>query len=328
MQPWAFPKRRPCDGMYMTASPDGAIKCIHLHYQADTSLINDPEKLSGLRAKMTPAKWNQEMEGDAHALSGARVYPSFNRSIHVLPHEEVIYADPVRKIPRRGCRYMSIDPHPRTPHAMLWVLIDHWNDWYIYRDLWPSITWGTADKVSDYTAENEFSVKDYCEYAARVEGNQFHLHNPNRGDEEWGEIISIPGAERIIDRYMDYAGKGFNASGEDSAAKESYAKRYERYGIQCSKPNKEHAAGEDAIRTMLEVRYHDALQRQWPVLHISSQCEELIFELENYRYEQTRLHLLDIHDLKQRGVSARSHQIDNLRYLATAGLRYFPSMES
>lgn len=312
----------------MTSSPGGDIKCVHLHYQADTALINDEKKMQALRAKMSGAMWDQDMEGDAHAKSGAKVYPSFNRAIHVLPHAEVIYSDPVRKIPRRGCRYMSIDPHPRTPHAMLWVLIDHWQDWYIYRELWPSVAYGTRDKVSDYTSENEFSVKDYCEYIAQSEGSRFSIHNMGAGDDEWAELIEGSSSERIVTRYMDWAGKGFQASGEEKAVKESYAARYARYGIQCQKPNKDHSAGEDAIRQMLEVRYQDALQKQWPVLHISEECQELILELETYRYEQTQLHRLEFTDLKQRGVQARCHQIDNLRYLATAGLRYFPEMES
>ena len=104
---------------------------VRLHYTADEALT--PEKVKVLHDSYTSeAFFQREMEIQADALSGVRVYPEFSPELHVIPDEDV---------PKHGCIYFSIDPHPRTPHAMLWVLIDRWSDWYVYREMWPSIAY-------------------------------------------------------------------------------------------------------------------------------------------------------------------------------------------
>jgi hypothetical protein len=62
-------------------------------------------------------------------------------------------------------------------------------------------------------------------------------------------------------------------------------------------------------------------------LHISSDCHELILELKHYRYKK-RDSLLEEEELWQRGVKARRHQIDNLRYLLCAEPAWIPSLAS
>lgn len=307
-----------------------------LHYSADPTLVG--ERLQKERNRYTSeAWWNLEMEIKYDALQGARVYPDFDPAIHVIPHE---------RIPRRLCCFSAIDPHPRTPHAFLWIGLDRWSDVYVYREMWPSIVYGLNKTVKDDDQENSYTTKDYVETVALKEGNFIEWRNPAT-DQEYGVYrqvkrgtrlpsgrIAEKAGEYIIYRFMDQAGKAFSATGHDATVQESLADRYSRYGMPCVDPYKIHKAGEDAIREWLRPRRHEFLgsvdpktgQHMWPRLHISDRCPELILELTRYRYETSRR--TDEKELKQKGVEARSHLIDLLRYLATADLAYIKSLET
>lgn len=220
---------------------------------------------------------------------------------------------------------MSIDPHPRTPHAFLWVLIDQFGDWYVYRELWPSVVYGQPRNLRDDEEDNSYTIREYAETCAVLEGNRVEWKHAETDDEYGIYRRSQYGGERIIDRYMDQAGKGFYASGE-SQAEETYARRYDRFGLQCRDPYKSQKSGEDAIHSLLKPRRHDT-RGLWPRLHVAASCKELIVELQKLRFKPTR-GILDTRELKQDAVEARSHQVDNLRYLATSGIGYLPSMVS
>lgn len=303
---------KPCPGVLMRRSKQGWA-VVRLHYSADETMVGERLEREKLRYTST-AWWNKEMEIDYDALSGQRVYPEFDPAVHVIPPE---------RIPRFGCRYFAIDPHPRTPHAMLWVLIDRWNDWYVYREYWPSKAYGEPITITDHDEEKSYHVKDYAWIIAWFESNRIEFLHEYTGRER-GRYIQNPRGERILRRYMDQAAKAFQASGEDDA-RESYAARYIRYGINYSDPYKVHRAGMDSVRQLLTVRKHD-LYGDWPRLHISSDCKELILEFTKYRYKSTKFH--PERELKQDGVDARCHLLDCLRYLAVAELRYSRTGES
>jgi hypothetical protein len=302
----------PCPGVLMRRTQQGW-GVVRLHYSADPTMQG--ERLEKERKRYTSeAWWRKEMEIDYDALSGQRVYPEFDSAIHVIQPE---------RIPRRGCRYFAIDPHHRTPHAMLWVLIDAWNDWYVYREFWPSKSYGEPVTVTDYDVENNYTVKDYAESITIFEGNKLEFRKEHT-ERESARYIREPQGEHIIRRYMDQAGKAFTASGEDDA-RESYAARYIRYGIHCADPYKIHRAGMDAVRQLLTSRKHE-VYGQWPRLHVSSECRETVLEFTKYRYKTTKFH--PERELKQEGIDARCHLLDCLRYLSVAGLRYNRAMES
>lgn len=296
----------------MRRTADG-FPVIRVHYTAD------PEKslewAAEEKKKFSPVFWEQEMEIKPHARSGQRVYPEFDPSIHVIPDKEV---------PHRGCRFMSIDPHPRTPHAMLWLLIDKWSDWYFYRELWPSISCGQPQTIKDDVSDNSYTIREYAQTIAVLEGNDIQWKHAET-DRETGQYVKNLLGERIIYRFMDQAGKGFKATGEGQP-EESYSARYDRYGIRCVDPKKSHSSGEDAIRSLLKLRNHDT-RGKWPRLHVAASCKETILEFLRYRYKSTR-RWSDEKELKQEGIEARSHLLDNARYLATAGLTYNWRMES
>lgn len=304
----------PIPGLAMRRT-DRGIPIIWCHYDADPSMKG--ERLAKERAKYSStAMWQQEMEIDYEAKSGTLVYPEFSRSIHVVKHDT---------IPQEGSIFMGIDPHPRTPHAFLWVMIDKWSDWWVYRELWPSIVNGTGRRLKDSDEDNLYTVKEYADAVAKIEGNRLEYRNIGT-EREWAKYIQSPIGERIVMRFMDQAGKAFKAS-DESQMLETYAARYTRYGIRCSDPKKSHEVGEDAIRALLKPRKHDSMG-EWPRIHISDRCPELIYELSNYRYKIEKSEDLE-RELNQKAADARSHGIDILRYLATAPtVRYNPRHSS
>ncbi len=308
-----FGTKTPCPGVHLRRGAN-RIPVLCIHYSARPDLHG--EALERERAKYSSkAFWDQEMEGRDDALSGQRVYPEFDPSLHVIPDALA---------PARGCRYMAIDPHPRTPHAFLWLLVDQWGDVYVYRELWPSIVCGEGRMLNDADEDKRFTIREYAETLAVLEGNRVEWHNQEKPD-EYGIYRRQAGAENIIYRFMDQAGKGFEAT-DEAHLLESYAKRYDRYGIQCVDPKKSHQSGEDAIRDWLKVRHHD-LRGLWPRLHIVASCVELIGEFLRFRYQMIRK-WTDTRELKQQGIEARRHLIDCLRYLATADLGYVRSLAS
>jgi hypothetical protein len=305
--------REPVPGLSMRRTEAG-IPVVRLHYTALPYAT--PEWVTEQRRRYTSqAYWDLEMEIKYEALSGQRVYPEFDPVIHVIPDAEV---------PRIGSRYMSIDPHPRTPHAMLWVLIDRYSDWYVYRELWPSLVSGQPQNLKDDAEDNQYTIREYAESIAVLEGNRLEWRNAET-DDEYAIYRRTDKGERIIERFMDQAGKGFRASGEQQR-EETYATRYDRFGIQCADPYKSHKSGEDAIHAGLKLRKHD-VRGLWPRLHIAASCKELIVELLKFRYKVTRTANQE-RELKQEGVEARCHQIDNLRYLMTAQIGYIGTLVS
>lgn len=302
----------PVHGLSALRTINGAL-FIDLDIEADPAW-RDAVKLEELRRGFTSeAHYQREIKRKAYALSGATVYPEFDPAIHVVSHDQ---------IPRRGCCYMSLDPHPRTPHAALWVMIDAYSDWWIYRELWPSKIYGRKGRLRDEDMDNVYSIREYVQTIAELlEGNEIEWRKAET-DKEYGIYRRTKG-ERIINRFMDQAGKGFIAS---EVQNETYSARYSKFGLDFSDPKKDHESGEDAVRQLLKPRMHDT-KGAWPRLHISDQCPELILELRNHRYRQMK-RINEERDLHQSASEFRTHQVDNLRYLATSDACYIPSLAS
>lgn len=304
--------RRPCPGLTY-GKTDRGWDVIHLHYSADPERNADWVK-KHKATYSSEANWQKEQEINAYAKDGALVYPEFS-AIHLI--------DP-SKIPDRGCCFMAIDPHPRTPHAMLWVMIDKWSDWYVYREMWPSVVYGMPRSLKDTDEERRFKIRDYAETIAAMEGNSLDFFRQET-DAEYAKYKRGRG-EHIILRFMDQAGKAFGKSDNELGMSESYWERYQRYGIDCDAPVKQHASGEEAVRELLRPRYHE-FRGTWPRLHISTACPEIILEFRRYRYKMLRRISPD-RELPQEGIEARCHLLDLIRYLATAPIQYSDSQAS
>jgi hypothetical protein len=101
---------------------------------------------------------------------------------------------------------------------MLWVLIDRFSDWWVYRELWPSVVPGQPVTLRDDQEDNQFTIREYAETVAVLEGNQLEWRNAE-SDDEYAIYRRRDAGERIVERFMDQAGKGFGASGDNSAKK-------------------------------------------------------------------------------------------------------------
>lgn len=304
---------RPVKGLTFGRTDKGWA-AIHMHYSADPTRDTEwaAKKKQGYTSE---ADWKKEQEIDPYAKDGAIVYPEFDENVHVIPHSQ---------IPKFLTRYMAIDPHPRTPHAFLWVGVDAWGDWYFYRELWPSVVYGKPKSIKDTDVDNRFTIHDYADTIARLEGNSITWEHIGK-ESKWGKYVESDRGEKIIDRYMDQAGKAFEVEG-DAQNSDTYWDRYSKFGIQCIAPNKQHQAGEDSIRDGLKKRYHDT-RGNWPQIHVSNRCPELILELRRHRYPILR-RATNERELPQHGVEARCHLIDLTRYLRMAPLVFIKRLES
>lgn len=310
--------RIPRQGVSLKRNAKG-VPILRLHYTADPEKRSAEWKEKYKATFASDAMWRQEMEIEYDATAGQRVYPEFERAVHVIPQNQ---------IPPRLTRFCSIDPHPRTPHAVIWVGISKWGDWYVYRELWPSKVRGRTEALRDDQEENEpFTVREYAETIAKLEGNRIEIERPGHPQER-GRYIEQPHGEHIQMRFMDQAGKGFKISGEAQPF-ESMATRYARYGIHCYDPFKNIDVGEEAIHALLKPRSVGRGEAvPWPKLHIADSCTETILEFERLRFQQINPSRLDEVELKQEPVAARRHMLDNLRYLATSQIRFLDRQAS
>lgn len=301
--------KAPCYGLSLRRTKQG-IAVARLHITAIPEIT--PEFLSALRAKSaSEAHYQREVNIVYEALEGAKIYPDFDPRMHVVDDDA---------IPKKLSRYMAIDPHPRTPHAALWIGLDQAGDYWVYREFWPSVVYGRNQNASDQDAERMLTSREYAERLTALERNELRFHYKGT-DQEYAEYIEKPHGERILARYMDTAGKAFKVSGEGLPI-ETYNSRYRQYGIFCLDPNRSHEAGEDAIRELLKPRPHD-VHGMWPKLHIARSCVELQLEFMRARYK-TMVGTPQTHEVQQRQVEVRTHLIDCLRYLATAPLAWSP----
>lgn len=326
LHPLYQPKvKTPCPGVLLGRNKQNHA-VLYLHYTCDPDMTEPI--IQQMYEESDPVFWRQDMEMDAHAKSGQLVYPEFDRDLHVIRHED---------IPPLLCRFMAIDPHPRTPHAALWIGVgrpDHHgrSDYYVYREDWPSLVYGTNIELTNSDQENMLYIEEYVEKYAALEGNHIEWRKRNtehqqgkyvrvkRGDTLTGGGRADYDGEWIIERLMDQAGKGFQVGGE--AQNKSIADRYDDYGIHVTDPDKNHQRGEHAIHELLALKPH-VLHGMWPRLHVSERCVELILEFSNYRYKKASSN--PEKELPQQGIEKRCHMLDVLRYLVN-GNRIFHNL--
>jgi hypothetical protein len=75
--------------------------------------------------------FREQYDGEFVAYSGL-IYKRFSRQNNCIESFE---------IPKHWIRYMSIDPHPNTPCAVLWIAVDEYDTLYIYDEMFiPDLT--------------------------------------------------------------------------------------------------------------------------------------------------------------------------------------------
>lgn len=247
----------------------------------------------------------QEVEIDFAAKSGALLYH--------LDDEATL--EPLAALPREGTDYYLLDPHPRVPHAHLWIRVDKWGDKWAFRELWPSKIYGKPGNSPE--DDNRFRIRDYVETVKYLESSEY--------EKNFGRDL------RIQSRIIDYAARGMYVEDKDEQQK-TLQQRYEEisreleYEFVFDDAIKDIDSGIEAVNEWLKPRLVEQSDGQFKPkseLHIiQSECPELIWQLHNNRFENLTPAMLEKSDPSGKPRKKRNHLTDLLRYAALADLQF------
>jgi hypothetical protein len=103
-------------------------------------------------------------------------FPKFSRDVHVLPAERFEW---LKDKHAKVTRYMVLDPAPSKPWYMLWIAVDEWGTWWVYRE-WPDISYGDwaeagangKSKGGPASKPLGFGINDYVNLIQELEGKE------------------------------------------------------------------------------------------------------------------------------------------------------------
>lgn len=289
----------PHPGVETWVNPHG-IRIFRLHYSADPEKTK--EWAASQKAAMTnAADYEQEYEINFSAKLGTLIYQL---------HDEATLENSF-PIPAHWTRYVALDPHPRVPHAFLWVACDPWGDSWVYRELWPSKIYGKRGSIPD--DDNRFSIKQYVETVQWLESAE--------NEENGGK------AEEIYKRVIDYAARSMGQGMDDEQPDLNFQDRYEELGRWTFDDSiKDHETGYEAVNEWLkprDVEQPDGTFKPKSKLHIfQDKCPETILELHTNRFQQLTPVMAEKQDPSGKPMAKRNHLTDDLRYLCMMGLQY------
>lgn len=289
----------PHAGIQEWDNPKG-IHIFRLHYSADAE--KTPEWAEKQKAQMDESYYRQEYEIDFSAKLGQLLYRFQDE--HTLEKSF--------PIPHEWTRYFALDPHPRKPHAFLWIAVDPWGDAYIYRELWPSKVYGIAGNVPE--DDNHYSIRDYIETVMYLEGAE---NNDGK-------------AEKIYKRVIDYSARAFKnmATSEDQRSiQEQYEEesRLLNYPLWFEDAVKDHDAGVELVNQWLKPKSITYMGKETikSKLHIfSDKCPELVHQLRTVRWETQTAVMAEKSDPQAKERKKRNDLTDDLRYLCMNGLEH------
>jgi len=251
---------------------------LRLHYTADQD--KDPTTEAGkrwydeARKGMSEARWAAEYDIDYGALSGTLVFPEFEAGTHVVPAFELN--------PHDWTVWMACDPHPRTPHAFVWLGVNRDGEMIVPFAWWPE---------HHASEDRRFTVADYTEKVKKIE-EHFAFQRPYR--------------------LMDVAGRSMNATEELS-----YFDAYRDAGLhfQAAKKNRD-MSGFERINEALKLKPYSTgdLEQMRPGLTIMEGNDELVYQVSHLRFAEWRGNVIDKDD-PQMPVEKRRHLVDALCYI-------------
>lgn len=318
----------PYPGIRKWRTKNGA-KVVELHYSADPqkglgpqTFIADinkhlsPWALKEYNSLTSKGKYLQEYEIDPHASEGARLFEL----------NEAATCEKSFPIPHSWTRYMALDPHPRVPHAFLWVAVDPYGDRWYYREFWPSKIYGMAGDIPE--DDNRYKIREYCEVVKYLESAE----NP----ENQGET------EDIYERVIDYAARSFGKGTYDNErpAREddlNYQDRYKLesdaidYPLRFKDAKKDRDVGIELVNTALKPLQME-VSGQWVLrsrAHIfADKCPELVWQLKNNRYPMLTATQAAVKDPIAVPMQKRNHFTDLMRYLEMHKPQYVPKVSN
>jgi hypothetical protein len=249
-----------------------------LHYSADDA--KDPRTPEGRRwlveAKkgISDARWRKEFEIDYCALGGQLVFPEWDPSTHFVPLFTLN--------PDHWTMWMACDPHPRTPHAFVWLAVNRIGRMTVPFSWWPE---------DSATEDSRLTVKDYVEKVKLI-----HAY------------LGFDARYKV----MDVAGKSFNASEETS-----YFDAYRDAGLyfQPAKKNRD-LSGFELINQALKLKPYDVGNgpEMQPTLTLMQGNDELAYQISHLRFAEFRGNVLD-KESPQMPIEKRRHLVEALCYI-------------
>jgi hypothetical protein len=289
-----------------------------IHYSADpakTPTWAEEKK----KTWISPAMWSQEMEIDADALAGQLVFPNFKRELTVC--------EPF-PIPHEWTRYFAIDPHPRTPHAFLWLAVSPFGQHFAYREYWPSRLYGLHGDLPE--DEELHTIPEYVGVVKWLEGDlEWHAPGETKTlrDQEDGPIdLFAPGGfadnggkkEHIYRKIMDPYGRAVALDRIDGKEGEvTFWDRYKDLGLDCEPAVKDWHSSTNLVNELLRPHKWSmagGIEEQ-SVIRIFNTLPELILELETNRYPKLTPNMASKNDPSDTPLPKRKHLSDLLRYI-------------
>ncbi len=291
---------------------------VRIHYSAD------PAKTPAWAAEkkktwISEAMWNQEMEIDADALAGQLVFPNFKREYTVCKPFP---------IPAEWTRYLAIDPHPRTPHAFLWMAVSPAQEHFYYREFWPSKIYAKHGDVPE--DEELWTIPEYARVVHWVQGDlDWRPGKKEKSLREQGlEFIDTFGSggfadlqgkrERIFRTIMDPYGRAVALDRtEGKEGEETFWDRYAELGIDCEPAKKDWQSSVDVVNERLRPRriVDETGGGERSIIRIFDTLPELILELETNRYPKLTPTQTARQDPADTPLPKRKHLTDLLRYI-------------
>jgi hypothetical protein len=314
----------PYPGIRTWKTRNGA-RVVELHYTADPQKglgpktfvpeINkhlSPWALKEYNSLTSKGTYLQEYEIDPNASSGARLFEL----------NEAATCEPSFPIPHSWTRSMALDPHPRVPHAFLWVAVDPYGDRWYYREYWPSKVYGMAGNVPE--DDNRYKIREYCEVVKWLESEE---NRENQGQ-----------AEEIYERVIDYAARSFGKGTFDNErpAREedlNYQDRYKLesdaidYRLTFKDAKKDRDVGIELVNTglkPLQMEVNGKWVERSRIRIFADKCPELIWQLKNNRYPMLTATQAAVKDPISEPMQKRNHMTDLIRYLEMHKPQYVP----
>jgi hypothetical protein len=289
---------------------ESGITICQILYSADPAKDNEWLKAQEKKSADNPAGFQQEILINFAAYAGQRVFPNFHKGINVQRCWK--WGCPVRcPIPHHFTRYFCCDPHPRVPHAHLWMAVSPEGFHIYYRESWLSRIYARMGAVPE--DDKRYTILDYAQLIKRLESKEIDFFHS-------GGYANNDGADEHIEvRFMDPYGKAVAADREDG--KESAKTFWDRYleeGIHCIEAKKDFDVSVEKVNARLRpARYQgpDDVASERPVIIVLDVCPELILELEQNRYPKLSPEQAAKRDPDEKPLQMRKHMTDNMRYI-------------
>lgn len=277
--------------MQESLSRPGAV--IYYFHTADNAFID-----TGDFIKKIVGRPRDEILARAYGVptkSVASVFPSFNKEVNVIPHENLPWLRKDKDGNTKSypvTRFMAIDPGGSKNWFMLWVAVDAAGTWWIYRE-WPddddwALPGNTIEgKPGPASKGRGLGIRDYVELIKGAEDGEeiFERYiDPRMGA---AERQSADGATTIISDLDDADMTVIPAPGVDV-----------ENGLQL-------------INNLLSWNQEKPLDSvNAPRIYISDRCQNLIYAMSEYTS-------------KGGATEATKDPVDALRYLAVSNIEHF-----